>query len=481
MRDYSVNPLKYKETVSREDLYELYITQNKTISELEQLFNRSENWISKQLKEYGIKKDYKAALIRRNQTCLAKYGKLNPMQDKQVQEKAKQTCLKIYGVEHAAQSEEIKKKSAKVNLNKFGYISRTCDPNVQEIIKEKVRKTCEERYGRYNVTQIQLEDSTFEILTDRQKLIEFINSEENKTPIYLANKLKMSSDRLVKRCREYGIENLLNLSGNSSYYETEIKELFPDIKLQKNRKVISPLEIDLYNEDLKIGIEFNGDYWHSKIEDKYYHQKKSLIARNKGIFIYHIFEHEWLNPKLKVKIINQLNNLFNKNQFRIYARNCKIQIPTKEDKNKFLEQNHIQGRDNSVICYGLYYNNELVTLMTFCRPRFNRRCEWELSRFCTKAGYNVVGGASKLFKRFTEDYSGDIVSYSDLTKTRGNVYEKLGFSFEEVNKPQYHWIRGSTVLSRYQTRISDEINLMQSKDFVRVYDCGTIRWIFKRR
>ena len=40
--------------------------------------------------------------------------------------------------------------------------------------------------------------------------------------------------------------------------------------------------------------------------------------------------------------------------------------------------------------------------------------EWELLRFASKKGVSVVGGASKLFKHFLNNFEGGIVSYSEL-------------------------------------------------------------------
>lgn len=37
----------------------------------------------------------------------------------------------------------------------------------------------------------------------------------------------------------------------------------------------------------------------------------------------------------------------------------------KKDKKQFLESNHIQGNDNSLLYLGLYYQDELVSLIDF--------------------------------------------------------------------------------------------------------------------
>lgn len=53
-----------------------------------------------------------------------------------------------------------------------------------------------------------------------------------------------------------------------------------------------------------------------------------------------------------------------------------------------------------LLTMGLVYKDELVQLMSFGRPRFNKFCSWELIRDCTKSGIEVIGGVSKLWKYF---------------------------------------------------------------------------------
>ena len=104
----------------------------------------------------------------------------------------------------------------------------------------------------------------------------------------------------------------------------------------------------------------------------------------------------------------------------------------------FLEKNHLQGYTPSSLCYGLFYNGELVELMSFGKPRFNRRYDWELLRLCTKKDCIVYGGASKLFKYFESANSGSVISYCNLSLFSGDVYEKMGFKLLNVNNG-YHY------------------------------------------
>ena len=117
----------------------------------------------------------------------------------------------------------------------------------------------------------------------------------------------------------------------SSFYKGEI--------ITHCRKIISPLELDIYIPDLKIAIEFNGVFFHA-IEngtDINYHLNKSLMCRNQNIRLIHIYEFENFDEQkqlLKDLILGQDNypkNDFNKNNF-----NNKIPKPKiiyKDDRN----------------------------------------------------------------------------------------------------------------------------------------------------
>lgn len=98
---------------------------------------------------------------------------------------------------------------------------------------------------------------------------------------------------------------------------------------------------------------------------------------------------------------------------KIYARDCNIMQLTNYDEETFLNEYHIQGYANSIISYGLLYNEELVQLMSFGKPRFNDNYQWEIIRDCTKTGVEVNGGTSKLWKYFLEENNPiDVICYS---------------------------------------------------------------------
>jgi hypothetical protein len=233
--------------------------------------------------------------------------------------------------------------------------------------------------------------------------------------------------------------------------EQEMRELFEFTHVE-NRTLIYPLELDLVNIDKKFAVEFNGIYWHSDLfKNEDYHLNKTEACENIDIQLFHIFENEWYGDRknIWISMINQKLGLSN----RLYARKCTIkEIPYKEAK-EFLDINHLQGTSVSSINLGLFYEEELVSLMTFGKPRFNKNYEWELIRFCNKLNHTVIGGASKLLRFFERKYNPkSIISYADRNHSNGELYHNLEFFFLKNTSPNYFWIYEGKILKRYNTQ-----------------------------
>ncbi len=304
--------------------------------------------------------------------------------------------------------------------------------------------------------------------------------------------LDMSIPMTIKP--SYNNKELFDIDINESSYEEELQVLYPFLK-KHNRKLLNGKEIDLYDEEKKIGIEFNGNYWHNEYnKNKKYHQEKSLLAEKKGVFLFHIFEHEWDDKflkknkdlDLKKNILNRIQTILKLNTQTIGARKCEIKLVPKEEKNRFLNENHMQGAEkHSSYALGLYYKDELVACMTFGKSKF-KKYNWDLMRFCSKHGFNIQGGASRLFNYFVKNYvtSGEtIVSYSDITKTIGSLYQTLGFELKSVNAPNYWWVNldNYEILSRYSTQIPNEVETMHEAGYCCVSDCGTKTWLYTKK
>ena len=172
---------------------------------------------------------------------------------------------------------------------------------------------------------------------------------------------------------------------------------------------------------------------------------------------------------------------------KIYARNTTVKIINNVNiERDFINKYHLQGYIPSQIALGCYYNNELIGVMTFGKSRFSND-ENELLRLCWNNSYTVIGGAEKLLKWYIEEYKPDsIISYCDITKFSGKVYERLGFIEESITKPNYVWvnIRTNFVVSRYQSQkqklldngLGDygntESEIMYNIGYIRIYNSG---------
>jgi len=278
---------------------------------------------------------------------------------------------------------------------------------------------------------------------------------------------------------------------------------FESIKEYINKKEHKYYELDIYNEDKKIGIEFDGLYWHSnKFKDSDYHLSKTRFFEQRDIRVIHIFEDEWKNKKDIV--IDKLLSIFGGQKDKIYARECTIKEVLSKDRNIFLEANHIQGADSASISYGLYYNNELVAVMSFSKLRKalgqdSRESVYELSRYAGKLGYTIVGGFSKLFKNILRLHPEikEVITYADLrwSSAKSNVYLKNGFKLDHVSKPSYFYLDSNykTRLFRYNYRkqvlkskfpeiYSDEkteFQIMDEAGYMRIWDCGNLVYKIK--
>lgn len=138
----------------------------------------------------------------------------------------------------------------------------------------------------------------------------------------------------------------------------------------------------------------------------------------------------------------------------IFARKCEIrEVDTSLERN-FLNQNHKQGYFASKVCYGLFYKNELVCLMSFGKSRFEKKYQWEVYRLCSPHNTYIPGGASKLFKHFIKlNNPKNVITYATLGFSKeGDVYTKIGFSYLKTSKKSYYYEKNGQTLSRYKAQ-----------------------------
>jgi hypothetical protein len=455
-----------------------------------QIYTKSKNkeWLNKRdktnINKYGVKSPLESDIVKENykQSILSKYGVENPFQVKEFRDKANNTILQKYGVKYANQNKEVSNKISKKLKNRV--LDRT---NFIEIKWEKLKE--------YEKVSDMVPLFNKEDLIDKKLNIEYDNKFKFKcnkcdsiTEVYLSNGYLPAC-----KCSNYK---------GYSIIEEEISKFLIEhldgVKIELNKRDILPnrLEVDCYIPSFNLAVEVNGIYWHSESMGKYrdYHLYKTEQCNSKGIDLVHILDYEWVYKKPIIKSI--LLNKLKLNKNKLYARKCIIkEITDIKELKEFLNINHIQGYTHSKTNLGLYYNNELISVMTFGKNRFKKNSnEIEMIRFCNKLNMNIIGGASKLFNHFIKNHNNeknDIISFADRRFFDGKLYEQLGFSFESNTFPSYIYWKNNIILNRISCqkhkleKLLDkfdsnktEYENMKENGWRRVWDCGNIKYKF---
>ena len=239
-----------------------------------------------------------------------------------------------------------------------------------------------------------------------------------------------------------------------SYPEKEVSKFLDSINVEyikNDRQLIKPLELDFVIPEYKIAIEFNGNFRHciDEIKNKRYHLNKSILVEEKGYVLIHIYEFEWFDEKKREKIKNLIKQYCGEVK-KIYARSCKIKEIDNKIYRDFCEKNHLQGFRSAKIKYGLFYKDELVQLMSFDKPKYNKNYEWEIIRGCPGSLFRTIGGTGKLFSYFIKEHNpNSIMSYCDYNKFNGISYEKIGMEFVRLTGPDKMDIIGNKVTRHF--------------------------------
>jgi len=285
--------------------------------------------------------------------------------------------------------------------------------------------------------------------------------------------------------------NLKGISKQELEFEDFIKSL--DVKYYKHdRQLIKPYELDFVLPDYKLAIEYCGLYWHSELmgKDKRYHLNKLDRCLKHGYNLITIFEDEWIFKRDIVKSILLYKLKFKDFLHKIYARDCVVKEINSKLAANFCEANHLQGYHGASIKLGLFYDDKLVSVMTFAKPSISKgnksinAYNWELSRFCVLINHFIIGGASKLLKFFENNYIWrQIISYADRRWSIGHLYLNLGFKEKSRTPPNYWYFNKQRRIHRFVLRKTkndiEKYNEWQNRlldGWNRIWDCGNIKY-----
>lgn len=461
--------------------------------------------IKKKLSEANSLRDNDEIIAKIKETNLQRHGVENVSQLVEVRKKIGESTKKLmedidhrknlenifinrHGINNPAKSDEIKKK---ISIS-------VSNPENQKIRKKKYKETSIRKYGtdhpskskivREKISKIK-KDKFTKRLPDDISLISFndpIQMHHNKCnknfEIYrsLFFFRERSGHQICTECnpitKEWSSAEKEVLDFVASIYDKDIIE----------NAMVHSKDIDIYLPLEKLAIEYNGIYWHSELhKSKYHHANKSSALHDNGIQLLHIWEDDWLYRQEIVKSI--ISGYLGRHK-RIFARKCKIIKLQFKDCKDFVKNCHLQGIVPATLYYGLFYEGELVQIMSFKKISNY----WEISRLCSKLNTQIVGGASKLFKKFLIDNNPDkVITYCNMDYFSGDSYEKLGMNFVGKTSPSYWYINlnSSTKVRLARNKFQKhkigmgskktEAEIMNEKKFIRIYNSGNKKFEYK--
>lgn len=433
---------------------------------------------------YNIKCTNEEKLKKMQQTCLKKYGVTNPYASKEVQNKIIQQNLKNFGVKYNTQRKDM------INKTKQTKKERYDDENYNN--REKVKQTCLKKYGVEHPNQIAMPENVYKILHNKTLLQEQILSlgeKKNRTLINLQKSLNYYSSIIGQYVNLYNLNDLINYSNIISNDELEIHSFLNDNNIpfeKNNRTILNKKELDVYIPEYNLAIEYNGTYWHSELyKDKNYHFNKSRLCEEKGIRLIHVWEYEWSNKRQCPILKNIILSACGKIQNKIYARNCRLEIKKSNEMKQFFEENNIQGFRGGKFAICLIYNNEIVMAYMMGSAFFGKgKYEWEVIRGATKLGYTVVGGASKIWKYFKDNYNPkSCVYYVDYNYFNGNSIFHLDDNFKLIKiQPSFkNWWVNENLIKNREPKKNKEIKELKKEGLViPIYNAGTKVYVWEK-
>lgn len=451
-----------------------------------------------------------AAVTLFSRSCSSQCARTDPQRTS----KAQSTCMDRYGAPTHQQSDSGRQCRVDTNVARYGCVSPAANPS----IRSKIEQTNLERYGHINIfgseygkKAIQATNtrkyghSSFATSTLDSQTVTSLNDSawlQSQNHVYkrtlgeIAEELNCSIACVHQHFQQFNIPVRRH---QSSRFESSICEWIISMGVVvENDVTINGVRYDICLPEHKILIECDGVYWHGEAtagRGRSYHLNKTTQAKQAGYTLIHIYENEWVYKSNIVK--SMLSNRISNTTNRLYARKGIIRAVLSKEAKMFLADNHIQGETVAVTyAYGLYYDNVLMSLITLSTSRFGDKM-LEITRFCNRVDYTVVGGFSRLFTHAVKQLKVDtVVSYADRRWGEGSVYRTAGFVCSGTTAPSYDYYKTNNSLvllnrMRFQKHKLQKIlpvfdstltewENMKANGYDRIWNCGNAKWIWKK-
>ena len=290
----------------------------------------------------------------------------------------------------------------------------------------------------------------------------------------------------------------------TSYPEKEIYSYIVDkigienVKFH-DRKILNGDEIDIYIPSKKVGIEFNGIYWHSEYNrrvNKNSHINKTEKCEREGIHLIQIFSDEYSEKRNVIfKKINELLGITEKKCI-LLSPQCEIKEIKQKEAKDFFNEYCINGYTKSSFYIAAYYKEKIIAAMSFIKARNG---EYILNRFAVDDEYKCVNIYNNLFNYFVQkNKPAKVKAFLDRRyyKVNENIFNSIGFKFDGYIDPDYTYMYAKkSSLGRFNKNFLKNKNMVEKYNlssvrvtnkianglgYFRVWDCGQIKFIWNK-
>lgn len=430
--------------------------------------------------KYGVPFSAQSPLCRAKveDTCSKRYGAPNPFGSPVIQQKAMNTIMDKYGVSSIMQNAEIRKRVQKTNAERYDPVK---NPDAYRQVMEK--RTLGRGYS----------EKTARLMATKQSLSSFLssfhspNTKSGKpTAKEAAFALECSYQMILEKTRKWGLRGLLESHATRSLQEISLANRIRSwgVPIKTNIRGLLPnhlLEIDIFIPSRSLGIEYDGDFWHSEINQKLCDmQKKNKLGQEANIFIYHISSREWNDMRRRQIIIDRLKFLTGTYGVleEISVSDCHIvnDIP-------FSVVNDFYAR------FGLLWKKvpqETIGLESkdgdlLCLAQKNLSHGLVLDDFAYAKGVDPDKGFARLISLLRIEYN-EIIIKESYAKSNPFFFLNQGFDINKISSPSFFWENFTNYKIQEQTEncTKEEVRFMHSKGYVRVFDAGEITYSLSR-
>lgn len=431
-------------------------------------FNSTKQWLT-----YCSNKcrfaDSDAITTKRQQTNIVKYGATNVLASDHGKQKSKESHMARYGVIHYNQTEEY------ANRIESGEIARNLNPK---------------QIGLTHMTR------HFNSLSEKMPQLEplFDLSEYLKHGAHSFYRYKWQCNVCAHKFEWWLNGGKTPVCPKCAPKGTMHEEAIMDFLSKHNIEYVhntrkqlgNGQEIDIFIPSKQMGIELNGLYYHQEHNvGTQYHVDKTNLAAEQGIKLVQIFDDMMYQKKQAVFnfLRHELGIVKTVNADAFIVKRVDADVAR-----KFHNKYNVLGEDHSNLHLGLYRKTRVVAVASFKITV----SQTELTRFTQNNTMSVVDGLAKIISALhgisTRDNS--IVCYVDRCWSNGSELKSLGFKHTKTTEPRYWYTKCfkqrlhrlqfqhkylQLKLEKYHPALTEAEN-MYNNDYVRVYDCGTLRY-----